>query len=616
MILINKDTNPLILKYMKSFLKYTLASIIGVFIGFAIIFLISIGIIGSIASMGEKEVTVKSKSVLVVNLNQMIEDRASDNPFDGFSPLSFSSSKKLGLNSILKSIEKAKRDERIKGIYLQSSVPPIGMAHAQEIRAALKDFKESGKFIVAHGNYYSQKGYYMASVADKVYLTPTGSVDFKGLATYVQFLKGSLKKLGIKPEIIRHGKFKAAIEPLILDKMSDANREQNLTYITSIWKVIITEIAESRGMSVKEIDAIADNLNIRDDKTAVKYKFIDELKHKIDVVNELKGMCNIKESKDLRSISIADYSKVYVKKKDSKGITKDKIAVIYAQGSVVDSEGDTYSIGHTNIPDAINKAAKDSTIKAIVLRVNSGGGSALTSEIIWNEVEKARKIKPVVASMGNYAASGGYYILCNTDRIFAEANTLTGSIGVFGVIMTGKELINGTLGITFDGVKTNKHADFGGAAMPFPLLGAIASRELTQEERNIIQKGVEDVYDVFISHVAEGRGMTKEAVDKIGQGRIWSGTNALEIGLVDELGGLNDAIAYAKDKAGIENYRLVEYPKIKDPIEEFIKNFSTEAKAEMLKSELGSNYNMYMNYKKAMEMSGIQARVPYKIEIY
>lgn len=601
---------------MRKFLKYALATCVGVIAGFLVILLIMFGIVGSLAALGEKEVTVKEKSVLVVDLDQALQDRASDNPFENFSPFNLTPGKQLGLNDILKSLTKAAKDDRIKGIYLKSSYAPIGMAHAQEIRKALIEFKESGKFIIAHGNYYSQKGYYLASVSDKIYLTPTGSVDFKGLATYVQFIKGTLEKIGIKPEIIRHGKFKAAIEPLILDKMSDANREQNLTYIQSIWSEITKEIGESRNISVEELNKIADNLSIRDDKTAIEYKFIDQLKYKDEVINELKELSDIKTSKDLRTISIADYAKAPFKDKESKGLAKDKIAIIYAQGTVVDEEGDIYSIGYDNIPDAIRKAAKDSTVKAIVLRVNSGGGSALTSEIIWNEVNKAKAVKPIIASMGNYAASGGYYILCNSDHIIAEPTTLTGSIGVFGVIMTGEKLLNNTLGLSFDHVKTNEHADFGGAAMPFPLFGAIASRPLTQQEKDIIQTGVEQIYDVFITHVAEGRKMTKEAVDEIGQGRIWSGTSALELGLVDELGGLRRAIEVAKEKAGIEDYRLVEYPKQKDAMQEFIKNFSASAQTKMLELQLGAQYPLFQTLQQAKEYSGIQARMPYLLEIY
>jgi len=601
---------------MRKFLKYTLATFVGVIAGFIVILLITIGLIGSLAALGEKEVVVKEKSTLVVDLDQTLQDRASENPFEDFGPFNLNPSKKVGLNQILSSLKKAAKDNRIKGIYLKSSIAPIGMAHAQEIRKALLEFKESGKFIIAHGNYFTQKGYYLASASDKVYLTPTGSLDFKGLATYVQFIKGTLEKIGIKPEIIRHGKFKAAVEPLILEKMSDANREQNLTFITSIWKEITKEISQSRNISVEELEQIANNLSIRDDKTALEYKFVDQLKFKNEVIDELKELCNIKKGKKIRTISVADYYKAPFKDPEVKGLAKDKIAVIYAQGTVIDGEGDIYSIGYENIPEAIRTAAEDSTIKAIVLRVNSGGGSALTSEIIWNEVNKAKAVKPVIASMGNYAASGGYYILCNTDHIIAEPTTLTGSIGVFGVIMTGEKLLKKTLGLSFDHVKTNDHADFGGAAMPFPLFGAIASRDLTQQEKDIIQTGVEQVYDVFISHVAEGRKMTKEAVDAIGQGRIWSGTSALELGLVDELGGLRRAIEVAKEKAGVDNFRIVEYPKQKDAMEEFIKSFSSNAQAKLLEVQLGSQYPMFKTLEQAKEYSGIQARMPYIMEIY
>ena len=605
---------------MKSFFKYMFASFFGVILAGIIGFFLMLLIFAGMASKSEKPVELKSNTVLEITLEDVVYDMASKNPFEGFSPVSFSPEKALGLNEILSNIEKAKNDQNIKGIYLNVVSVPAGLSQLQEIRRALENFKESGKFIIAHSHIYTQKSYYLASVADRVYLAPEGSLDYRGLAANVMFLKKALNKLGIEAQILRgkNNKFKSAVEPFFLEKMSDANKEQTLVYLNSIWGQMNGAIAKDRKISVERLNNIADNYWVRDDASAVKYGLIDELKFEDQVIDEIKDSLGLKPSKKMNVVSLKKYfkAKPELAEKKKKEFTKDKIAVIYAQGQIGDGKGSIYEMGTENISEALRKARRDSSVKAVVFRVNSPGGSALTSELIYREAKLTAEAKPFVVSMGDYAASGGYYISCMADSIFAEATTLTGSIGVFGVLMAAPDLINNRMGLSFDGVKTNKFADFGGSGLPVPLLGALSDRKLTAEEHEIIQQSIQQVYDTFVGHVAEGRKMTYEEVDKIGQGRVWTGENAIEIGLVDRLGGLNDAIESAKNMAGLDNYRLIEYPVQKEFFEQFMEDLSGGVQARRMKSVLGENYMYYMNLEKALSYRGIQARMPYEVDIY
>jgi len=588
---------------MKSFFKYLLASVLGVLLAGIIMFFILIGGIGAMVSSQDQPVKVKEHTILHIKLDQPILDRSNNSPFDSFDFTSFSPQNQLGLNDILNNIKKAKTDPNIDGIYLDLTVIPTGIATIEEIRNALIDFKESEKFIISYSDTYTQPSYYIASVSDKVYLNPEGLLTFVGLRSEIMFFKETMKKLGVEPQIIRHGKFKSAVEPFMYTKMSEANRLQVMTYMGSIWHQILKGISEERSISVKELNVLANNLTLNDAKAAVENGLIDELKYKDEILDELASLTNKKNSDKLESISLAKYTKAPNAKR--KSLEKDKIAVIYASGTVMMGEGQEGTIGSDRISRAIRKARKDSSIKAIVFRVNSGGGSALASEVIWREVKLAQEIKPVIASMGDVAASGGYYIVAPAQKIIASPNTITGSIGVFGVLFNGKELLNKKLGVYVDVVKTNNFADMG-----------TFTRRLTAQEREVIQLSIEDIYSTFISHVAEGRNMTTEEVDAIGQGRVWSGSNALEIGLIDGFGGLDDAIAMAAEAANLEKYRTVNYPKLKDPIEQLLEDFQGNVRVSILKNELGNEYKYYNAIQELKNQQGIQARIPYEVEIY
>ncbi|MDX9852982.1 MAG: signal peptide peptidase SppA [Tenuifilaceae bacterium] len=589
---------------MKSFFKYLLATIVGVFIASFLGFLIMLGIFGAMVSSADKPVEVKENSILYLTFDETIVDRAVDNPFSNLNFGPFASAKQLGLNDILKAIENAKEDPKIKGIYIQTVSVSAGGATVEEIRDALIDFKESGKFIISYSDIYSQKAYYLASVADNIYMNPEGGMEWMGLRGEVMFYKNALEKLGIEPQIIRHGKFKSAVEPFMLDKMSDANREQMLTFMGSIWNHWVKGVSESRNISVEELNRYADEMLISNAKRSVEYGLIDSLIYKDELIDKLKKLTETKDKDDLTTITLAKYIKAPspIKKK---GLAKNKIAVVYAQGEINMGEGQDGTIGSETISKAIREARRDSSIKAIVFRVNSPGGSALASEVIWREVVLAKQTKPVIISMGDLAASGGYYIAAPGDVILASPTTLTGSIGVFGMYFSVKEGMNKKLGLTVDVVKTNKYSDFGSMYRP-----------LTAEERAISQQGVEDIYQTFIGHVAEGRGITKDEVDAIGQGRVWSGANAMDIKLVDEFGGLKRAIAIAAEKAGVEEYRVVDLPKQKDPIQALMEDLSGNAKMMILGDEFVAIYKQYQQVTNMVKNQGVQARMPFEVEMY
>ena len=591
---------------MKQFFKFMFASMLGVFLAFLLAFFIFIGIITAIIASADsdKGVKVGPGSVLHIKLDEAISDRASKNPFENFDFNSFSSKPQLGLNEVLESIEKAKSDDNIKGIFLDVCVIPSGIAMIEEIRNKLIEFKESEKFVISYSESYTQGAYYLASIADTMYLNPQGSFDFKGLGGELMFFKGALEKLEIEPQIIRHGKFKSAVEPFMLDKMSEENRKQTMTYIGSIWNHILQGISETRNIPVLELNNIANGLLIQKAEDAVTHKLVDQLAYKDEILEILKEKTAAESIEKIKMVTLAKYNKAEVES-DKTEITRDKIAVIYAVGAIQSGEGDNETMGSERISKAIREARLDEKVKAIVLRVNSPGGSALASEVIWREMVLAKKDKPVIVSMGNVAASGGYYIACAADTIVCNPNTITGSIGVFGVLFNGQKFLNNKLGITIDTIKTNHYSDFGSATRP-----------LTASEREIIQKMVENVYDVFITHVAEGRGLTKEMVDSIGQGRVWSGEDAIKIGLVDVLGGLETAIDIATSKANLEKYRIVSYPKQKEPFAEIMAQLTGDAESILVKRELGENYKYYKQLQNTLKSSGIQARMPYEIDFY
>lgn len=580
------------------------ASAFGLVLGIFLLFGIFAGI-G--ASMSDKQtVEVKDKSVLHIKFDQEVKERGSENPFGNLDIGPFAEKGSIGLNDIIASLENAAKDEKIKGIYLDVTSIPAGMATIEEIRNALLKFKESGKWIVAYSEIYTQKAYYVASVADEIWLNPQGMVEWRGLGSQMMFLKGLFEKLEVEPQIIRYGKFKSAVEPLMLDKMSEANRMQTMTYMSDLWNKMVNGIAEGRGKSAAELDKMAQDATIQNAKDAKENGLVDELLFKDEVLANLRTRLELeKEDDKINFIGLGKYKDApKVKGDDEKASHKEKIAVVYAVGSIEGGQGNDETIGSEKISEEIRKARKDDKIKAIVLRVNSPGGSALASDVIWREVVLAKAEKPVVVSMGDVAASGGYYISCAADSIVAQPNTITGSIGVFGVLMNAQKFINNKLGITVDTVKTNRFADLG-----TPL------RPLTPVERDIVQNGVNEIYFEFISKVAEGRGMTTDQVDSIGQGRVWSGEDALQIGLVDKLGGIEDAIAIAARMAELENYRVVEYPAKKDPMQKMIEDFTGKGEEALLQHRLGHYYEYVKDVEDLMKMEGVQARLPYQIYI-
>ncbi|MEX0980499.1 MAG: signal peptide peptidase SppA [Bacteroidales bacterium] len=587
---------------MNSFLKYTLATMSGIII-LNIIGMITFFIFLGIATATSEKVIVDENSLLVAKFNKPVIDRANNNPFSKFSFGGFDMEGTLGLDQVLKDLDKAKRDENISGIFLRLSAIPASMATVEEIRDALLDFKESGKPIIAHADAYTQKTYYLATAADKIYLTPTGDFDFKGLQATVLFFKRALDKYGIDMQVIRHGAFKSAVEPFLSDEISDANREQLDVMLSSLWGKMIEEISVARGIPIKELMSYANELTIAFDHQALEKNMIDGLRYYDEVLDELRDLTETDEDDDIPSISLEKYADVPATKE--KKATKNRIAVVYAMGNVVTGEADEGTIGSDRIAKAIRKARKDDKVKAIVFRVNSGGGSALASEIIHREVKLAAEVKPVVASLGDVAASGGYYIVCPADTIVASETTITGSIGVFGLLPNLQELMNDKIGITTGVVKTNKYADI-----------MSLTRPLTADERKIIQSYVDDVYTTFVNHVAEGRSMSYEEVDAIGGGRVWSGLNAREIGLIDLYGGLERSVEIAAEMAELENYRITSLPVLEDPFTLLMKQFTGNAKAKIIKKELGTSYQLYKKAEEISQMRGIQAVMPYTLDIH
>jgi protease IV len=587
---------------MRQFFKFMFASMLGFFLTFVLILILFVGIIASVVSFSGKEtVTVPEKTILVMKFGEPVNDRSPSNPFAGFDFANFKTHKNIGLNEVLHLLRKAADDSKISGIMLDLDQLQAGSATTEEIRNGLLEFKKSGKFIYSYSEGYSQKAYYLASVSDKIYLNPAGSLDFKGLSGQVMFLKGLLSKLEIEPQIIRHGKFKSAVEPLILDKMSEANKEQTLSFISSMWNQMLKGISESRKISVDQLTAIADGMKVGDPKDALVLKLVDKLAYKDQVIEELMAKTGAKENKDLNLMTLSKYSDA--SDNESSG-SKDKIAVIYALGNIGGGDGDDQSIGSEKISKTIRKARLDKNIKAIVLRVNSPGGDALASDVIWREMVLARQAKPVVVSMGDVAASGGYYIACAASKIIASPNTITGSIGVFGIVPNMQKFFNNKLGITFDQVKTNTYADYISGIRP-----------MTDMERSFLTRDIETIYTTFIGHVAEGRGMTTAQVDSIGQGRVWSGTDAKRIGLIDDFGGLDIAVKTAAKLAKLEKYRVTELPEQKDPFTMIMEELGNDKSSRILKAELGDNY-VYLNYiREISHMKGVQARLPFQISV-
>ncbi|MCL2682911.1 MAG: signal peptide peptidase SppA [Bacteroidales bacterium] len=584
---------------MKQFFKFVLANIVGNIIIVFVLFFFFIGAIAGLAAFGSDELRVKEKSILEITMDYDMPDREMTGAFP-----SFSGTQTLGLNAAMGAIKRAKTDPKIHGIFLNLTMEnPAGLATLQELRQAIEDFKESGKFVWAYSDGYSQTGYYLASVADKVYIHNEGLFDFRGLSSQIMFLKGTLEKLGVEMQIIRHGKFKSAIEPFVNEKMSPESREQTQRYLNGLWNTMVADIAESRDISVKELNRIANNMLAMYPADAQKLNMVDGVLSHNEMLQLLADAVEEERIDKLEFVNFRRYARSPVQTSRRDRPSKNRIAVIYAQGDITMGRGAAYTIGSQNISRAIRKAANDDKIKAIVLRVNSPGGSALASDIILQEVIAAKAKKPVVASFGRYAASGGYYIACGANMIFAQPTTITGSIGVYGTIPNAKKLLNDKLGVTFDEVSTNTNADF-----------LRLSRPMTSFEREKMQAWIEQTYNTFITHVAEGRNLTKAHVDSIGQGRVWNGIDAKAIGLVDELGGLKEALEKAAELAQIEDYRVVNFPRERDQFEQLLELLGG-VKARTVKSEMGEWYPMYEFVKSIPSKPAVMARKPYIEEI-
>ena len=581
---------------MKSFLKNILTTIIGIISSIIVMILLVIGLVAIISS--EDEVKVKENSILKIDLaNTSVVERSSENPFDGLS-LSGDVASTIELKQVLDNIEKAKLDDNIKVIYINTSYVSAGISQIEEIRNKLLEFKQTGKPIIAYSEVYNQAAYYLSSVANKVYLNPEGVVELKGLSAGFMFYKGLLEKLDIEVQIIRHGKFKSAVEPFMLDKMSDANREQMQLLLNSFADNLFDSIASQRGMTLSDIHNHANNLSLENAKSCLDLHYVDALLYQDQVDDSL---LVISKSEKLNFISLNKYSNVKVEKKE---ISRNKIAIIYATGEINSGKGDVKSIGSETTAKAIKTAREDKNVKAILLRVNSPGGSALASDVIWRETLLAKEEKPLIVSMGDYAASGGYYIACAADSIVANPTTLTGSIGVFGMIPNLQKLYKNKLGISIDTVNTNKHADMG------------MNRALTKFEEDKIQKSVVDIYTTFITHVGEGRNMSTTAVDEIGQGRVWTGYDAKDIGLIDTYGGLEKAIEIAVYLAEIEDYRIISLPKKKDPFAELALKFGGETSiSDLVMLKLGLKTELTNPIENLLKRDKIQARIPFIMEL-
>ena len=587
------------------FLSNVLSTIVGIFL-FTFIFFFFIIIIGAIAGSGEGKPKLKANSVIKLDLSEITLDyngTFEPSPFEAL----LDSKKKASVIEVIDAIEAAKTDKDIKGISILKNNSSIGLAQSKAIRDKLEEFKKSGKFVYAYSDVLTQKDYYLNSVADQVYLNPVGELDFKGLASEVIYMKDLQEKSGVKLEVIRHGKYKSAVEPFLSQEMSPENREQLTVLLQSVWETVVTDISKSRKIDVTVLNSIADNLGARTPKLALETKLIDKIGYEDEYHDLIRTKLKVKKDEEYESISISDYASL-ADSPSTNFSAKNTIAVIYAQGEIQGGEGSVNIIGEGSINRSLKEAREDKDVKAIVLRVDSPGGSALTSELIWREIELTKKVKPIVVSMGNYAASGGYYIACNSDYIFAEPSTITGSIGVFGMLPNMTQL-GKNIGINAEQVRTHKNAS-----------GYSVFEPLDEGYKNMVLESIEDVYGTFLKRVADGRKMTTEQVDAIAQGRVWTGTDALKNGLVDKLGSLDDAIKHAATLAKIKDYRTDNYPEYKTNFQDFLATMSGisifQTKENLLKEQIGVEAYMLLDkIRRVQQIKGIQAMMPFELEI-
>ena len=590
------------MNFVKTFLAGLLAVVVGMFLVFFLWIFLLLGIAGSM----EKSVAVYPESILKIDFSEMLTDAPSSDPLAGIDVTTLQSMPQLSLFKALRALEAAAADDRIKGIYLRMNGTGgiAGTALLEELREALEEFKQSGKFVVAYNETYSQGQYYLASVADRIYLQPEGGMDWSGLASNVTFYKGLLDKLDLNVEIFRPTacRYKSAVEPFILEKMSPSNREQMQALVNSMWGTISGAVCAARGIDSVEMRRITDNLEVTLADEALKYGFVDELLYE-DQMNDVFDSLGVEsDGGDYRFVTLGEYAAQVGA--DLKNISADRVAIVYADGQIVDGEGYGREIYGNTLAAKLADVRRDDQVKAVVVRVNSPGGSALASDVIWREMELLRAEKPVIVSMGSYAASGGYYISCPADVIVADRLTLTGSIGVFGMILDPRDALKNKLGITIDGVQSNRSSDF------------LGKGPLTPVQRAMIMRGVDRVYTTFTSDVSEGRNLPIERVLEIAGGRVWSGEEALGIGLVDACGGLKTAIALAVDKAELgENYRVVEVTEQPTGLAAVLASLSRSVRASFTRSELGDMMKEYETVREALSQQGIVMYSPYRVEL-
>ncbi|WCM42885.1 signal peptide peptidase SppA [Flavobacterium sp. CBA20B-1] len=589
-----------------NFLKNVLATFVGIilFCMMSFFLLLIVGVVASAGGSSSSSKSTKNNSVIKLDLADVTNDYGGSVYIEEFD---FRETNNDGLINVLQAIEYAKNDDKIKGISIENNSSSLGVTQRKAIMEQLEAFKKTGKFVVAYADYYSQGEYYLASVADTVYMNPMGSIDFKGLASEVLYMKDLQEKTGIHMEVIRHGKYKSAVEPFLQQTMSNENREQLTVLLNSIWESYVGDISKNRKISVETLNNVATNLNARNANLALENKLIDKIAYLDQYHNGIKKALGVKIDEEINEIDILDYIKD-THLSITKISAKDQIAVIFAQGEIQGGEGSVNTIGEKSINRALKEARTNDKIKAVVLRVNSPGGSALTSDIIWREIELTKKVKPVVVSMGDVAASGGYYIACNANRIFAEPGTITGSIGVFGMVPNFKKVAD-KFGVNAETVKTHENAD-----------GYSVFEEMSPKYRQTLTESIEIIYDTFISRVAAGRGIDKAKVDEMAQGRVWTGTMAKELGLVDELGSLDDAIAYAAKLVKTDDYKVKLYPEYEIELADLFRKFLgmsvSTAGQDAIKKEIGiENYELLqrMNYLK--QSQGVQAMMPYHLNI-
>jgi protease-4 len=584
------------------FLGNVLATLVGLFL-FTMMFFFGIVLIAAVAGSGSETIQVKTNSVIELDLSKVTNDYGGKFNYKDFD---YFETNHDGVSDILKAIEAAKTDKKIKGISILNDNSQLGMAQSKAVRDALEDFKSSDKFVYAYANVYSQKEYYLNSVADLVYINPVGEMDFKGLSSEIMFFKDLQEKSGIKMEVIRHGKYKSAVEPFLENHMSDANRQQVTALLNSLWNTTVADISKSRNVSVERLNEIANGLLARTPEMAKAEKLVDKVAYEDIYHNDIRKILKVEADEEYNTISILDYAE-NVATTSSNLSTKNRIAVIYAQGEIGSGEGDENTVGEGSMRRSLQEARKDENVKAIVLRIDSPGGNALTSDLIWREIELAKKVKPVVVSMGNLAASGGYYIACNGNRIFAENNTITGSIGVFGVLPNFTTLSN-RIGINTEQVSTHENA-----------AGYSVFKPLDEKFRKVTQESVENIYNIFVNRVAKGRDMSFAQVDSIAQGRIWAGSEALKIGLVDEIGGMDDALNYAAKLVNIKEYRTKSFPEYEKNFRDFLGNMGipfVKSKEDFIREEVGvENYKTIEIIRKVSSQKGIQAAMPFDIDI-